>query len=324
MGKERRPSAHAATLRSSGLCGVLAWCLVLCLTFSRPLLGADPRALPLVDVLSNDNPELTQQVVRLLQRELSTVASIRYRSEPGHSQDAAGTPRVLLLLGSSALIHATRDSPPVPGIVLFMEKERFLEQRLHHPMPLTALYHDAPLVRQALLGRQILPQAKSFAVLASPGNEAGMAADLAYLASLGLQGHVFVVDSPARLMNALSRALLHGEFLLATPDTLIYNRSTIKHILLTAYRQNRVLIGPSRPYVRAGALATSYTPLEDYIAEAAEMIRETLRDKAPPAPRYPRTFRIEVNQQVARSLNIVLADESSMIPPILEREAPPP
>ena len=104
---------------------------------------------------------------------------------------------------------------------------------------------------------------------------------------------------------------------------MVYNRATIKHILLTTYRQGRVLIGPSRAYVRAGALASTYTPIDDFAREAATLIRHWLENGVWPAPRYPEHFNIVVNRQVARSLNILVPKTDILESQLRALEAPP-
>ena len=58
--------------------------------------------------------------------------------------------------------------------------------------------------------------------------------------------------------------------------------------------------------------SSSYVPLPDYAAEAARFIREWQRTGVLPEPTYPETFSIEINHQVARSLNLPLPDRDEI------------
>ncbi|MEE3168644.1 MAG: ABC transporter substrate-binding protein, partial [Pseudomonadota bacterium] len=117
---------------------------------------------------------------------------------------------------------------------------------------------------------------------------------------------VFLVERPDRLIPTLVRALGYGDFLLAAPDSAIYNPRTIKYILLTAYRRNQIVIGPSQAYVKAGALASSYAPFPEMARLAGDYLAEFFESGAFPAPTYPEQYRVEINEQVARSMNIPL------------------
>ncbi|MBC7183743.1 MAG: ABC transporter substrate-binding protein, partial [Marinobacter sp.] len=108
------------------------------------------------------------------------------------------------------------------------------------------------------------------------------------------------------------RALDYGDFLLAAPDSAIYNPRTIKHILLTAYRRNKIVIGPTQAYVKAGALASSYAPFPEMARVASEFVATYFATGRLPPPAYPDEYKVEINKQVARSLNIPLPDREDI------------
>jgi ABC-type uncharacterized transport system substrate-binding protein len=142
---------------------------------------------------------------------------------------------------------------------------------------------------------------------------------MADLDDLGMEGRVFLVPSEGRLISTLIRALNYGDFVLAAPDSAIYNPRTIKHILLTAYRRNRIVIGPSQAYVKAGSLASSFTPLSAAVEMAAEYIRYFQETGEFPEPDYPADFGVEINHQVGRSLNIPLPERETLINDVKQR-----
>ena len=173
---------------------------------------------------------------------------------------------------------------------------------------ISAVLYDVPLLRQALTGKAILPQATKVAMLASSEDDELYEPLLGQLADYNLEGRVFVASSKDQLIPPLVRALNYGDFLLGGPDDDIFNPRNIKHILLTAYRRNKILIGPNQAYVKAGALASSYAPFPAMAEKAANYLEQYLETGKFPAPAYPDTYSVEVNQQVARSLNIPLPD----------------
>jgi ABC-type uncharacterized transport system substrate-binding protein len=66
-------------------------------------------------------------------------------------------------------------------------------------------------------------------------------------------------DTDKSLLPALNAVLERSSALLALPDSTIYRRNNIKAILITAFRQQRPIIGYSPAFVTAGALAALHT-----------------------------------------------------------------
>src|SRR5690554_6779670 len=102
-----------------------------------------------------------------------------------------------------------------------------------------------------------------------------------------LAGRASIVTSDDQLIPSLNRALTYGDFVLAGLDDKIYNPRNIKHILLTAYRRNRILIGASQAYVKAGALASSYAPFTTMAEPTADYLRAFFETGKLPAPAFP-------------------------------------
>jgi hypothetical protein len=101
-----------------------------------------------------------------------------------------------------------------------------------------------------------------------------------------------------------------SEVLLALPDSAIYNPENIRNILLSTYRRKQAVIGFSSDMVKVGALATTYSEIEDINAQVAEMAAGFVATGALPPPQFPRYFRTAINEGVARSLDIAVSDEA--------------
>jgi putative ABC transport system substrate-binding protein len=73
--------------------------------------------------------------------------------------------------------------------------------------------------------------------------------------------------------------------------------------------------------VRAGALIGLYSTAKQYGQQAGEIARRVLGgDGALPRPEYPRYFTVGVNASVARSLNIRVEGEASLVEALSSRE----
>jgi hypothetical protein len=111
-------------------------------------------------------------------------------------------------------------------------------------------------------------------------------------------------DDINRLLNRIDQA----DVLLALPDSAIYNTENFRNILLSTYRRKQGVIGFSSDMVKAGALATTYSDIEDIDAQVAEIAASYVAGGELAAPQFPHYFRTAVNEGVARSLEVNVAD----------------
>ena len=103
--------------------------------------------------------------------------------------------------------------------------------------------------------------------------------------------------------HALNR-MTRSEVLLALPDGDVYNPENVRNILLSTYRRKQGVIGFSADMVKVGALATTYSEIEDINTQVAEMAAAFVVTGELAPPQFPRYFRTLVNEGVARSLDV--------------------
>jgi len=281
-----------------------------------PPVTAQPTAGSLVYLAGSENSALNRRMLSLLEDSLGDTTIIRSFSSGQTAQDST-TP--VITLGPEAFTRVRQENRNVPVLALLVDQSFIDGYAERSGGSVSGILYNPPLVRQAVAGRVILPHATRVAMLARPETAELYEPLVEQLPDYGLQGRIFVVSSDDDLIPTLIHALNYGDFILAAPDSSIYNPRTIKHILLTAYRRNRIVIGPSQAYVKAGSLASTYTPLTEIATLAEEYIEHYRANGQFPAPAYPETFRIELNQQVARSLNIPLPGRQEIIDSISER-----
>ncbi|MBU6953200.1 hypothetical protein [Hahella sp. HN01] len=212
---------------------------------------------------------------------------------------------VILALGERALQQSLAGAKGQLVISLFVSRSDYLRLTREYPgaTPHTAIFLDAPLQRQARLAGLILPTARTAGVLSAQPLTDLPATPVAeqLLSNYPLSQY----ESAQRMLSA---ALDNTDYLLGILDTDVFNGSQIKHILLTAYRHNRFLIGPSLAFVKAGALATTYSTSADFARQTTEIVQRYLTDKKPAPAEHSRYFSVAVNIQVARSLNLIIPD----------------
>jgi putative ABC transport system substrate-binding protein len=87
---------------------------------------------------------------------------------------------------------------------------------------------------------------------------------------------VSTTDKDDNITDKIKHALHHSDVLLALPDSNIYNSKTVKNILLTSYRYRKPVIGFSKNFVDAGALAAIYSDTEMIAMTASKLIEQYL------------------------------------------------
>jgi hypothetical protein len=165
---------------------------------------------------------------------------------------------------------------------------------------MTAVYAEpAPADQLQLVSLLYRRQVKAAAILGS---------ETAFLKP-ALAGPVDVRDfAHGADINRVLDQVAPYEVLLALPDSEVYNPENIRNILLSTYRRKQGVIGFSADMVKAGALATTYSGIEDINAQVAEMASKFVASGELPPPQFPRYFRTVVNEGVARSLDLLVGD----------------
>ena len=226
-------------------------------------------------------------------------------------------PAWIIAVGTAALKGMqelyVRDTTPPPVLAILVPRLAF--ERMADPVrlragSLSAVFLDQPPARQLDLIRLALPDARSVGILVSGQSKAHAPALDAAARERGLQLVSSVVE-PGGLYPALQSLLPDIDVLLAQPDPVVFNSQSAGNILTAAYRRLVPLVGFSSAYVKAGALLALYSTPAQVGARGGELLRQVLAGRPLQGPQPPRDFAVEVNQNVARSLGLVL-DESRL------------
>lgn len=186
----------------------------------------------------------------------------------------------------------------------------------------TALYWAPSLSDQLHLALHIMPGLRRVGLLVG-------AQDLARAQALRhAPGHKRIEllvrqAEPAQLVRQVSELAVASDVLLAPVDGQLFSRDNLKPVLLAAYRQNRVFIGPTPAYVRAGALASLYATPLTLAADVAAAVRGQLQHKRWPTPSQVSRFDVITNPQVARALGLRLPDAASLTREIQSQKVTP-
>lgn len=182
-----------------------------------------------------------------------------------------------------------------------------------------------PDCRHILLIRSLNPEWTAVGVLSSVGSadEAAALTRCAIRYNVNLQ--VYAITDKSDLLKTLETAVRNNEVLLAINDPDIFNRHSVKNILLTAYRHRKPVIGYSDSFVQAGAIAAVYTSPDSAGDRATEILSEFFRNSWQFSRKIYRTdnLSISVNKQVAASLDLDLPGVESVRSSITRMEEAP-
>jgi len=262
-------------------------------------------------------------------RSFVTALESRRPHDHVHFQTTADLPRPgklradlrLILLDNAALEWRLGETAGPPAMAMRVSRVQ-AEQRLGKSRPafLTLLWSDPPLGRQLRLARYLLPQAQRIGVLYGE-HSSFLLEELRQAAhQLGLE--IIAQDWPdPRDSRPLQHLLANSDVLLGLDDSDLYNSKTAKNVLLSSYGRQMALIGPNAGFVRAGALASTFSDQDDWLA-----VLDQLLDQPParwPRNLYPAHFGVSGNQQVARALGLEPIDPNAAAKALAEGEPTP-
>ncbi len=273
---------------------------LVCLFFCFPLVQAEPLH---VHVVLSEGGGAYQEFSDALRDELqssSIVLSVGNTDVENNDAD------LIVAVGMRSATALVANNKPVLSVLVPKAGYDNLEKpaAAHHS---SVIYLDQPIERQLSLLHAALPKVKHIGLLYSTP-PFGLATLRRLLAEKNLQLHESVVNREHSLPEALDEVLDDSEVLMVLPDTDIYNAGTIRNILLTSYRKRVPLIGFSPSYVKAGALCAIYSTPVQIAAQAVEAIKQFASSGKLPSSQYPKEFKVSVNTQVARSLDLPIKD----------------
>ncbi|MFK0089826.1 ABC transporter substrate-binding protein [Pseudomonas sp. NPDC090755] len=291
------------------------WLLLACLW---PLGGLSASEVLLTG--SQDSPGVEHFVQAL--RERRPADTVRFVPVNELPRPARLSPNIrLILLDNTSLEWRLGETAGPPALALRVSRVQ-AEKRLGslRPAYLSLLWSDPPLDRQLRLTRYLLPQARRVGVLYAQHSQFLIEELRRAAKPMGLE---IVAEAWPDLRDSrpLQTLLQHSDVLLGIDDPQLYNSKTAKNLLLSSYARQMALIGPNAGFVRAGALASTLSDQNDWLA-----VLDRLLDQPPgrwPRALYPDHFSVVGNQQVARALGIEAIDPERAALALAEGERRP-
>lgn len=237
--------------------------------------------------------------------------------------------------GSEAFVSALRDelgaahkvvtSPGAADVVVVLHEGVLAEARAQ-PRPRllllpgaglemqsgeSAVYWAPSLSDQLRLAHAIMPGLRRIGLFVAASDLPRAEALRSAAAARRIEVMVREAD-PSLLARQVGELASGVDMLLAPVDPRLFNRDNLKPVLLAAYRQNRVFIGPTPAWVRAGSLASLYATPQTLAIDVAAAVRTWQQGGHWPAPAQASRFDVITNPQVARSLGLRLPDAEAL------------
>lgn len=311
---------------SRRIANMLRWVLPLCLVLMGSLAQAN------ILLLLSSGASYYQETARSLQTtasELGLPASsfdVVTIDEAGHAESFTRPYELIVAIGTSAAYEALKQDKGTPLLNIFTPKSAFdaidLSAGNKDHRQVSAVYLDQPLSRLITLSCLLKPEAKKFGTIFGPISQEVQSEIQALTDKKGIiLIHNFLGkdDNPVAVLKPV---VSESDLFIAIPDHAILNRAIAKWILYLSFQQKVPVIGFSKAYTNAGALASVYSSPEDVGKHAGELIYSWLAnsDEDIWQPQYPRYYTLSTNPAVARSLGITLPSESELYEKFQQQE----
>jgi ABC-type uncharacterized transport system substrate-binding protein len=275
------------------------------IAWARPASAAPAFRAHDLRIVVSDDGEATKHIIEAIKKRYPSsqvLVGLTGMNTKGRSTiDVAVGPAALSALlanGTDGIIISVFTSSPVYRAILDkapMVRANNVTAVFAEPSPLDQFQLISKLYKRRVRAGVLVSEKTSYLIPLL--SKAARAADI----DLSIE-NVSDGESPTRALNRIVNATV----ILAVPDSNVYNTDSIRAILDTTYRRNQSVVGFSPSMVRAGVLASTYSDVGDIVAHLAELINEFGGSGLLLGPQFPRYFRVQINDSVARSLNVVV------------------
>lgn len=258
-----------------------------------------------LQIITGDQSRSTTLIVSALRNNFpaaSVSSQVNRRKLPGK------TP-IYIAVGPEALRYLSTSTVAGPIISTFTSHKVFhaIIPKISERNSVTAIYADPSPAQQFELINLLYSKPIKVGVILSSENQE-IEGVLRRSVSPRQAEVTYERLAPNDDINRVLTRMADVQAILAIPDSAVYNAETIRNILVSTYRRNQAVIGFSAAIVKAGALATIYSEIDDIVAQVDELVSAYEATGRLPEPQFPKFFDVTVNEDVARSLNIVISD----------------
>lgn len=227
------------------------------------------------------------------------------RAEAAFKAVRESAPTLIVTLGSLATRESVRRLPGVPlvaGMILTAEE-------ISGSGNATGVFLQFPVAVEMEWMSRMLPNDRRIGILYHSEDNHQRVAEARRLApGLNLVLQAIRIDAPGRIPDALDNLSRKNDVLWGMVDPMVFNPETAQTLLLFSLKSQLPLVGPSPPWVRAGALFALDRDYADVGLQCAELAEKVLDGAAAGSlgPVPPRRVRLSLNKNTADQLKIEL------------------
>lgn len=221
---------------------------------------------------------------------------------------------------AASQLFETNKNTPVLSLLIPLQAFQQLENNLdkQYRYLFSSIYIDQPISRQIELIRHLSDRFLKIGIIFGKNSYSRKESITKKIKNAGFKPKAITVLDRTELISETRYLSEESDILLAVPDSSIYNKRSIKGILLTTYRKKTPVLGFSKAYVRAGALAAVYSSAEDICRQAMQtLVNQKESGYITTSRSYPQYFDIRINKKVAHSLNITITDKNIILKKML-------
>ena len=300
---------------------LLHWLLAIMLSGSACHAYSAPEDQANIAVLLSGNAPYYQQASRHLhstlanQLEESPKLEVFQFGSVGSDKIDSGNYQLVVTVGTKASQYAATMLRNTPVLAIFIPKSSF--ERIVSELPenstrkYSAIFLDQPLHRLVNLGLLLQPQASQIGTVLGPISHQHLETLQQLAKNHPFNLHYRFLGNDDNPVSTLKPVVMASDIFVAVPDQAILNRSVAKWILYLSYSEKIPVIGFSKAYTDAGALASVFSTPENIGHHTGELIGNWLsnQDNTIWQPQYPAYCTVKTNHAVARSLGITLPDK---------------
>lgn len=214
---------------------------------------------------------------------------------------------LVVTLGSRATLEFLAAHPGVPQLGLFVTESAWNQHpavdELAGDAPKAVIFLDQPVARYVMLAAALAPEARTLGIALGPVS--GRYRDELRAAAERLDKTLVMAQIPVdgNPLQALTPLIHRSDLFLAVPDRNLFNRNIARWALQLAFKRRIPVIGFSRSYTRAGAVASVFTSPADIIRQGGAWLEDYFSPHPPDWGAHPpETFSLHFNRSVATAL----------------------
>lgn len=222
-----------------------------------------------------------------------------------------GNPQLIIALGYNAAHYLQEIQPKSPVLLSYITE--FEYQKFNLKDRDSAVLLEQPLQRYLRFIKILLP-VKTVGIIKKKSNQLTEQELMSIQKKLAITLNQHSYSLPVKSIDTVRHLLEESDLLLSLPEPNIYNRQTLKGILLTSYRQKKPVISYSPAHVKSGALAAIYASPKNIGDQIAGLLNQLNSTPSFTLKKlyYADTYNIAINDKVAQSLELNLLDKISI------------